>query len=84
MHIVILVPFFFQVRNGIESLQMEDNENVEVEDHGPVTLQGKVSSEKSEVKSEVGPRSIPPPGAGQKIYKIDPNLLGHRQHLDYR
>ncbi|KAH9738381.1 SBE2.2 [Citrus sinensis] len=73
-----------EVRNGIESLQMEDNENVEIEDHGPVTLQGKVSSEKSEVKSEVGPRSIPPPGAGQKIYEIDPNLLGHRQHLDYR
>ncbi|KAH9674779.1 SBE2.2 [Citrus sinensis] len=73
-----------EVRNGIESLQMEDNENVEIEDHGPVTLQGKVSSEKSEVKREVGPRSIPPPGAGQNIYEIDPNLLGHRQHLDYR
>lgn len=73
-------PFFFQVRNDIESLQMEDNENVEIEDQGPVTLQGEVSSENSEVRS----RSISSPGDGQKIYEIDPTLIGYRQHLDYR
>lgn len=29
-------------------------------------------------------RSIPPPGGGQRIYEIDPYLLNHREHLDYR
>lgn len=29
-------------------------------------------------------RSIPPPGDGQKIYKIDPLLKGFRAHLDFR
>ena len=28
--------------------------------------------------------SIPPPGAGQRIYEIDPLLTNHRQHLEYR
>ena len=29
-------------------------------------------------------RSIPPPGSGQRIYEIDPYLLAHKGHLDYR
>ncbi|CAI0407522.1 unnamed protein product, partial [Linum tenue] len=29
-------------------------------------------------------RTVPPPGAGQRIYDIDPILSGFRQHLDYR
>ncbi|PWA64409.1 1,4-alpha-glucan-branching enzyme 1, chloroplastic/amyloplastic [Artemisia annua] len=28
--------------------------------------------------------SIPPPGAGQRIYEIDPLLKNHSQHLEYR
>ncbi|XLR33406.1 hypothetical protein S83_061306 [Arachis hypogaea] len=27
---------------------------------------------------------IPPPGCGKKIYEIDPLLLTHRDHLDFR
>eukprot|EP00897_Mesotaenium_endlicherianum_P007732 jgi/Mesen1/6988/ME000364S06162 len=30
------------------------------------------------------PRTIPPPGDGQKIYEIDPFLTNNRDHLDYR
>lgn len=77
---------------------MEDDEKVEVEeqesdpyalanddeeahDEEPsVPLYRKVSTDKSEPK----PRTIPPPGAGQKIYEIDPMLSGFRDHLDYR
>ncbi|KAG5055660.1 hypothetical protein JHK85_008170 [Glycine max] len=36
------------------------------------------------VSDEVKPKIIPPPGAGQKIYEIDPSLLAHREHLDFR
>lgn len=35
-------------------------------------------------KEEVKKRTIPPPGSGQRIYEIDPLLLGYREHLDYR
>ncbi|KAH1078609.1 hypothetical protein GLYMA_19G192800v4 [Glycine max] len=36
------------------------------------------------VSDEVKPKIIPPPGTGQKIYEIDPSLLAHRDHLDFR
>ncbi|KAF5747820.1 Starch branching enzyme 2.1 isoform 1 [Tripterygium wilfordii] len=35
-------------------------------------------------ENEARPRSVPPPGTGQKIYEIDPTLNDHRGHLDYR
>ncbi|RVW48011.1 1,4-alpha-glucan-branching enzyme 1, chloroplastic/amyloplastic [Vitis vinifera] len=35
-------------------------------------------------KEEARPKSIPPPGTGQRIYEIDPFLRGYREHLDYR
>lgn len=38
----------------------------------------------SATKVKATPRSIPPPGIGQKIYEIDPTLTGFRLHLDYR
>ena len=87
-----------QVIHEVDSEEMEDNEKVEVEEQESVPsalanndvvarakepsvpLHRKVSTEKSEAKS----RSIPPPGAGQKIYEIDPTLLGFREHIDYR
>ena len=87
-----------QVIHEVDSEEMEDNEKVEVEGQESVPsalanndeeahaeepfvpLHRKVSTEKSEAK----PRSIPPPGAGQKIYEIDPTLLGFREHIDYR
>ncbi|KAL5807547.1 hypothetical protein ACOSQ4_030280 [Xanthoceras sorbifolium] len=85
-----------------ESLQMEDDERVEIDEQDHVSssvasgdenaqseepsvpLQGKVSTKKSEAKTEVKPRSVPPPGTGQKIYEIDPTLARYREHLDYR
>ncbi|XP_039057127.1 1,4-alpha-glucan-branching enzyme 1, chloroplastic/amyloplastic-like [Hibiscus syriacus] len=36
------------------------------------------------IEVEAKPRSIPTPGAGQKVYEIDPLLLGFRDHIDYR
>ncbi|ESW34860.1 hypothetical protein PHAVU_001G187600 [Phaseolus vulgaris] len=33
---------------------------------------------------EAKPKIIPRPGAGQKIYEIDPSLLAYRDHLDFR
>ncbi|XP_028784874.1 1,4-alpha-glucan-branching enzyme 1, chloroplastic/amyloplastic isoform X1 [Neltuma alba] len=44
-------------------------------------------STKEEVKiggDEAKPKIIPPPGTGQRIYEIDPSLLGYRGHLDFR
>lgn len=38
-------------------------------------------SEESEVIRQI---AIPPPGAGQRIYEIDPLLSNHREHLEYR
>lgn len=35
-------------------------------------------------EEEARPKSIPPPGTGQRIYEIDPLLRGYREHLDYR
>ena len=35
-------------------------------------------------KEEARPKSIPPPGTGQRIYEIDPLLKGYCEHLDYR
>ncbi|KAM7255145.1 hypothetical protein ACFE04_020386 [Oxalis oulophora] len=45
---------------------------------------GKSSTLHSISITEDGKRSVPPPGNGQKIYEIDPNLTGFRNHLDYR
>lgn len=39
---------------------------------------------KSIEEVEARPRTIPPPGTGQRIYKIDPLLNSYREHLDYR
>ena len=30
------------------------------------------------------PRTVPPPGDGQKIFQIDPMLQGYKYHLEYR
>ncbi|KAK8593397.1 hypothetical protein V6N12_045479 [Hibiscus sabdariffa] len=38
----------------------------------------------TKIEFEAKPMSIPPPGAGQKVYEIDPLLLGFRDHIDYR
>ncbi|CAK8544033.1 unnamed protein product [Lathyrus sativus] len=47
--------------------------------------QAKKTSVHSDKKVKVDkPKIIPPPGAGQKIYEIDPLLQAHRQHLDFR
>ncbi|XP_043699557.1 1,4-alpha-glucan-branching enzyme 1, chloroplastic/amyloplastic-like isoform X2 [Telopea speciosissima] len=46
----------------------------------PAPFEARGSDEKSEAK----PRSLPPPGTGQKIYEIDPMLNDFRNHLDYR
>ncbi|KAA3465054.1 1,4-alpha-glucan-branching enzyme 2-2, chloroplastic/amyloplastic-like [Gossypium australe] len=75
-----------QVIHDVESEEMEDDTKIEVEEQESVPkelstpLNRKISTEKSEAK----PRTIPPPGIGQKIYEIDPSLLDFRQHLDYR
>nr|KYP71087.1 hypothetical protein KK1_010330 [Cajanus cajan] len=36
------------------------------------------------VGDDAKPKIIPSPGAGQKIYEIDPTLLPYREHLDFR
>ncbi|XP_043814777.1 1,4-alpha-glucan-branching enzyme 1, chloroplastic/amyloplastic isoform X2 [Manihot esculenta] len=71
-----------QVLGDAESLVMEDDKNVEEDEvkKESVPLHETISIGKSESK----PRSIPPPGSGQRIYDIDPSLAGFRQHLDYR
>ncbi|XP_068661481.1 1,4-alpha-glucan-branching enzyme 2-2, chloroplastic/amyloplastic-like [Aristolochia californica] len=38
----------------------------------------------SEPEVEDVKRCVPPPGDGQKIYEIDPTLMVHQAHLDYR
>ncbi|KAG6427503.1 hypothetical protein SASPL_111749 [Salvia splendens] len=38
-----------------------------------------ISSESMRIRGKI----IPPPGTGQRIYKIDPMLSSHCQHLDY-
>lgn len=35
-------------------------------------------------KEELRKRTIPPPGLGERIYEIDPMLMGFLEHLDYR
>lgn len=77
---------------------MEDDKKIEVEEQESfpsvfanndeeyhaeepsVPLHRNASTEKREAK----PRSIPLLGAGQRIYEIDPLLLGFRDHIDYR
>ncbi|XP_074580303.1 1,4-alpha-glucan-branching enzyme 2-2, chloroplastic/amyloplastic-like isoform X2 [Curcuma longa] len=44
----------------------------------------KVSKDEENVEVEGQPKSIPPPGSGQRIYEIDPTLKGFSGHLDYR
>lgn len=45
-------------------------------------MEGTSSNEKYEARRVK--RTIPPPGAGKRIYDIDPYLTAHREHLDYR
>ena len=60
---------------------MEDEDTAQAEsEKAMVFASTKVKTERHEVK----PRTIPPPGTGQKIYEVDPSLQGHRQHLDFR
>ncbi|KAK8672161.1 hypothetical protein V6N13_110534 [Hibiscus sabdariffa] len=47
-----------------------------------VDSEGMEGDKKIEVEAK--PMSIPPPGAGQKVYEIDPLLLDFRDHIDYR
>ncbi|CAI0469255.1 unnamed protein product [Linum tenue] len=37
-----------------------------------------------DTREKTDKRTVPPPGAGQRIYDIDPILSSFRQHLDYR
>ncbi|XLR22676.1 hypothetical protein S83_050576, partial [Arachis hypogaea] len=46
-----------------------------------VSKDKKLKMERDEV---VKIKIIPPPGCGKKIYEIDPLLLTHRDHLDFR
>ncbi|RZR87964.1 hypothetical protein BHM03_00015434 [Ensete ventricosum] len=53
------------------------------------TSEGYKGSNSSHAKERVEdveekPRCVPPPGSGRRIYEIDPLLVGHRSHLDYR
>lgn len=65
--------YFFQV--------IENEVNTEL---AQTSISVEQKEEKSMGKAEEKPRCIPPPGSGQRIYEIDPHLLGHRAHLDYR
>ncbi|XP_042514957.1 1,4-alpha-glucan-branching enzyme 1, chloroplastic/amyloplastic-like [Macadamia integrifolia] len=51
---------------------------------GLVEVSAPLEARESDGKSKARPRSIPPPGTGQKIYEIDPMLNDFRNHLDYR
>lgn len=58
----------------------DDDEALLEETSDPLEV---VASTKTVETTEIK-RTIPPPGAGQRIYEIDPALNSHRQHLDYR
>ncbi|KAK8705191.1 hypothetical protein V6N13_048797 [Hibiscus sabdariffa] len=87
-----------QVIHDVDSKEMRDNKkiNAEEQESVPSTLASNDEEAHAEElsaplnrkvrnpNSEAKPRSIPPPGAGQRIYEIDPTLSGFRQHLDYR
>ncbi|KAJ7976080.1 1,4-alpha-glucan-branching enzyme [Quillaja saponaria] len=45
-----------------------------------VSAKGNVEEEKDIIR----PKFVPAPGTGKRIYKIDPFLRDHRDHLDYR
>lgn len=64
----------------VESLIMDDKIVEDEVNKESVPMRETVSIRKIGSK----PRSIPPPGRGQRIYDIDPSLTGFRQHLDYR
>lgn len=70
-------------RNLVSSAVTKDDKNDQSEE-SDAPVQGKVSRTKSKVKTNIISRTVPPPGTGQKIYKIDPTLADHRPHLDYR
>uniref|UniRef100_A0A2C9V9I4 1,4-alpha-glucan-branching enzyme 1, chloroplastic/amyloplastic n=1 Tax=Manihot esculenta TaxID=3983 RepID=A0A2C9V9I4_MANES len=69
-----------QVLTDVESLIMDDKIVEDEVNKESVPMRETVSIRKIGSK----PRSIPPPGRGQRIYDIDPSLTGFRQHLDYR
>ncbi|OAY72883.1 1,4-alpha-glucan-branching enzyme 1, chloroplastic/amyloplastic [Ananas comosus] len=77
-----------QASDDLQVLQEEPVDTVEVMYEGSMKEGGK-ESVTSQAKNSVEvveekPRSIPPPGNGQRIYDIDPLLRGHHAHLDYR
>ena len=61
------------VVSSLEDVNIQANKT-SVSDGGKVDI----------LSDEAKPRIIPPPGAGQRIYEIDPSLLSHREHLDFR
>ncbi|XP_054801932.1 1,4-alpha-glucan-branching enzyme 1, chloroplastic/amyloplastic-like isoform X1 [Prosopis cineraria] len=71
---------FIEVKDGLGSVpsSLED-----VDANAPAKTS---NSTKEEVKigDKIKRKIIPPPGTGQKIYEIDPSLLGYRKHLDFR
>ncbi|RDX73804.1 1,4-alpha-glucan-branching enzyme 1, chloroplastic/amyloplastic [Mucuna pruriens] len=69
--------------------QIEDGQRSVVSSPLDMNIQAKKTSvsvgRKVKLASdEAKPKIIPPPGSGQKIYDIDPSLLAHREHLDFR
>lgn len=57
-----------------------DNE----QDSSSSTLAATIDGTESIKEDEARTRTIPLPGTGQRIYKIDPLLNNYREHLDYR
>eukprot|EP00252_Welwitschia_mirabilis_P006854 TRINITY_DN1776_c0_g1_i2.p1 TRINITY_DN1776_c0_g1~~TRINITY_DN1776_c0_g1_i2.p1 ORF type:complete len:853 (-),score=190.68 TRINITY_DN1776_c0_g1_i2:471-3029(-) len=78
---------FSQIKNESCASQSKDelhasrstvlaNENMEKDKK---IAKGKQSGDSDKLR-----RTMPPPGAGQRIYEIDPLLSNHRDHLEYR
>ncbi|CAJ1886898.1 unnamed protein product [Sphenostylis stenocarpa] len=68
--------------------QIEDGQGSVVSSQVEVDISVKTSvSVGKKVKiptDDAKPKNIPLPGTGQKIYEIDPSLLAHHEHLDFR
>lgn len=64
---------------------MEENGAARTEDEASVFDSSKGYSDERLVREkEAGPRTVPPPGDGQRIYEIDPMLRSYKDHLNYR
>ncbi|KAG6596555.1 1,4-alpha-glucan-branching enzyme 1, chloroplastic/amyloplastic, partial [Cucurbita argyrosperma subsp. sororia] len=68
-----------QVLHDVDSQTIEADEKLM--DQAPLE---EISIPSKSSLAEPTVRSIPPPGSGQRIYEIDPYLLAHKGHLDYR